>query len=608
MSGNLRAPILDTYIRVWGLLSRRERYQAVLLLFLIVVMGFTQMAGVSSVMPFISLAANPAAIETNSFLRRIYTLLGFGDVQQYLLFLGVVTLSALVVSIAIKALTAYTLTRFIEMRSYSLSRKLMASYLHQPYDWFLNRHSADLGKTVLSESEYVIIGALQPALYLISEGVVVVTLFALLIVVDPTLAVSATVVFAGSYAVIYLVLRNYLERIGAERLSANRERFESVQETFGSIKDVKVSGLEGALLKRFDHPARRFALARAAEVVAHQMPRFAIEALAFSCLLVVVFYLLAKPGGLQHALPVLAAYAFAAYRLMPALQNFYAMLVALRFSGPALEALNRELIALAPEVDGLPEERSHPLRLRTCLKLERLTYAYPGSERPAIDGLSLEILANTTVGLVGKTGSGKTTAVDIILGLLRPQQGCLRVDGATITKNNLRAWQASIGYVPQHIYLADVSITSNIALGVPPEHVDHQAVERAAGIANIHEFVTQELPRGYETTVGERGVRLSGGQRQRIGIARALYHDPDLLVLDEATSALDSLTEQAVMEALHNLGRRKTVIIIAHRLSTVRDCDKIVLLANGKIVAQGQFDDLADREDAFRAMIMAAAT
>jgi ABC-type multidrug transport system fused ATPase/permease subunit len=481
--------------------------------------------------------------------------------------------------------------------------------LHQPYDWFLNRHSADLGKTVLSESEYVITGALQPALYLISEGVVVVTLFALLIVLNPMLAVSATVVFAGSYAVIYVILRNYLERIGAERLSANRQRFESVQETFGSIKDVKVSGLEGALLKRFDHPARQFALARATEVVVYQMPRFAIEALAFSCLLAVVFYLLTKPGGLQHALPVLAAYAFAAYRLMPALQNFYAMLVALRFAGPALEALNQELIALAPEVGGnLPEERARPLRLSKCLELERLTYAYPGSQRPAIDGLSLEILANATVGLVGKTGSGKTTAVDIILGLLHPQQGCLRVDGTLITKNNLRAWQASIGYVPQHIYLADVSITSNIAFGVPPEHVDHQAVERAARIANIHEFVTEELPRGYETTVGERGVRLSGGQRQRIGIARALYHDPDLLVLDEATSALDNLTEQAVMEALHNLGRRKTVIIIAHRLTTVRDCDKIVLLANGKIVAQGRFDELADREGTFRAMIMAVPT
>jgi ABC-type multidrug transport system fused ATPase/permease subunit len=575
------------------------------------IMGFTQMAGVASVMPFMSLAANPAAIEANSFLAAGYTILGFSDVQQYLLFCGFVVLAALLIAIATKALTTYAMTRFIEMRSYALSRKLLAAYLRQPYEWFLNRHSADLGKTILSESEQVIVGTLHPALYLISEGVVILTLAVLLVIVDPALTVAVIVVFAASYTVIYVFLRNYLDRIGAERLSSNRGRFRIIQETFASIKDVKVGGLEGDLLKGFDSHGRKFVMTRATEVVANQMPRFAIEALAFGGLLGVVLYLLAKPGGLQHALPILAAYAFAAYRLMPALQNFYAMLVSLRLSGPALEALSHELIELAPapEVsDNFPSERARPLGLSRCLALERLTYAYPGSDHRAIDALSLEIPANTTVGLVGKTGSGKTTAVDVILGLLRPQQGCVRVDGTSINSDNLRAWQATIGYVPQHIYFTDASVTANIAFNVAPEQVNHKYVERAARIANIHDFVTQELPRGYETTVGERGVRLSGGQRQRIGIARALYHDPDLLILDEATSALDNLTEKAVMEAVHNLGKRKTVIIIAHRLTTVRECDMIVLLANGSIAAQGQFDELADREVSFRAMIMAAST
>jgi ABC-type multidrug transport system fused ATPase/permease subunit len=600
--------MLATYKRLWGLLTARERHRAALLLVLILVMGFTQMAGVASVMPFMSMAANPQAVETHSNLAAAYAFFGFGNTRQFLLFLGFMVFAGLVAAITTKALTTYALTRFIETRSYSLSRKLMAGYLNQPYDWFLSRHSADLGKNILSEAEQVIKGGISPALYLIAEGVVVITLVALLIMIQPRLAITVAVVLGSSYAAIYMVLRNFLKRTGAERVSANHRRFEAVQEAFGSIKEVKVGGLEGIMLRRFDAPAYRFARAHALEATANQMPRFAIEVLAFGGLLIMIIYLLARPGGLQQHLPMLAAYAFAAYRLMPALQNVYANTVGLRFAGPALEALHRELAASAPEAGAqLPEERARPLGLARSLSLDGVSYAYPGSKRLAVRNLSLDVRANTTVGLVGRTGAGKTTTVDIVLGLLRPQQGTLRVDGVAIGPDNLRAWQVTIGYVPQHIYLADASVTANIAFGVAPNQVNHDAVERAARIANLHELVTQELPNGYETMVGERGVRLSGGQRQRIGIARALYHDPDLLVLDEATSALDNVTEQAVMEAVHNLGRRKTIIIIAHRLTTVRACDTIVLLEDGEVVAQGRFDDLAHGADGFRMMLAAAA-
>jgi ABC-type multidrug transport system fused ATPase/permease subunit len=624
--------MLATYRRIWALLAPRERRRAGLIAALIAAMSFTQMAGVASVMPFMAVAASPEALAANRYLIAAYGFFGFAEARAFLIFLGLVVFAGLVASILAKALTTYALVRFTEAWNYTLSRRLMAGYLAQPYDWFLARHSADLGKNILSEAEQVIRGALYPALFLLSEGAIVATLLALLVLIEPRLALTIALVLGGSYAAIYAVLRNLLKRIGGERVAANHDRHAVVQEAFGSIKDVKIGGLEGVLLKRFDAPALRFARARSAEMVASQMPRFAIEALAFGGLLALVLFLLAQPGGLQRFLPLLAAYAFAAYRLMPSLQNFYMYLVQLRSAGASLELLHEELAALGPgtrhpgrrapdavrgeasrdlatpvEPPSLPERRPRPLGLARGLALEGITYTYPAARRPAVRDLTLEVAANTTVGLVGRTGSGKTTTVDIVLGLLRPGHGCLSVDGVAIGADNLRAWQASIGYVPQAIYLADASVAANIAFGVPPGEVDPAAVERAARIANLHEFVAGELPQGYATAVGERGVRLSGGQRQRIGIARALYHDPDLLVLDEATSALDTLTEQAVMDAVHNLGRRKTIIVIAHRLTTVRDCDSIVLLEAGRVAAQGRFEELAEREAGFRAMVVGRA-
>lgn len=590
--------MLKTYQRLWQLLNPKERRQAILLLGLILLMGIAQMGGVASIMPFMSVVADPDVINTNPYLGAVYEYLRFEDQRSFLIVLAFAVLSALVLSIAIKAVTTYAIVRFSQMRIYGLSRKVMAGYLSQPYEWFLDRHSADLGKTILSESEQVIRDALSPAINIIAEGAVVMALIVLLILVDPMLAMVVAVGIGGAYAAIYVFLRGYLNRIGTQRVQANHRRFEAVQEAFGSIKDVKVTGLEGRLLSRFDSPARAFAETQAKQAVANQMPRFALEAIAFGGLLAVMIYLLALPGGLQQALPILALYAFAAYRLMPAMQNFYGQLVQMRFATYALENLHREL-SQAPG-GHLPKDRAKPMGLQQEIRLERIQYTYPKATRPAITDLNLVIPARTTVGLVGQTGSGKTTTVDLILGLLQPQSGRLIVDGQTIDQGNLRAWQSSIGYVPQSIYLSDDTVAANIAFGEHPDAIDEQAVEQAARMACLHEFVVNELPQGYQTTVGERGVRLSGGQRQRIGIARALYHKPDLLVLDEATSALDNLTEQAVMDAVNHLHQQITIIMIAHRLTTVRDCGRILLLDHGELVGQGTYQELLQNNSGFR--------
>jgi ABC-type multidrug transport system fused ATPase/permease subunit len=293
-------------------------------------------------------------------------------------------------------------------------------------------------------------------------------------------------------------------------------------------------------------------------------------------------------------------------RLMPALQQVYGALTRLRFGKTSLEALHRDLleteqVGVSSVVRGCAETQK-VLQLKETIELDDIVYTYPLAEQPALKSLSLIIPAYTTVGLVGSTGAGKTTIVDLILGLLEPQQGHLRIDGHKISVERMQAWQRNIGYVPQSIFLTDDTVGANIAFGVPSRQVDPTAVERAARIAELHNFVINEMPKGYDTMIGERGVRLSGGQRQRIGIARALYHDPEVLVLDEATSALDNLTEKALMAAVHNLGHRKTIIMIAHRLSTVRECDQIYILDKGGLEAQGTYKELMEANDVFRTM------
>ena len=335
------------------------------------------------------------------------------------------------------------------------------------------------------------------------------------------------------------------------------------------------------------------------------MPRHALEALAIGGILIVTLVLLTTESGeFSRVFPVLVLFAFAGLRLLPAIQKLYSNVASLRFSGPALDALYADLEPTRAAVAVPLVTKGEPLPLRQRLELRNVTYTYPNAERPALSNLSLTIPAKSTVGFVGSTGAGKTTIVDVILGLLEPQKGEIVVDGVSITSENYHCWRQSIGYVPQHIFLADESVAANIALGAPPNKIDMQAVEEAARVAELHDFVIRELPQEYQTKVGERGVRLSGGQRQRIGIARALYHDPDVLLLDEATSALDNITERAVIDAVRNLAHRKTILIIAHRLTTVRICDELFLLERGRLKAQGTYSDLRKADREFRQMAL----
>lgn len=600
--------MLSIIYKFIDLLNPRERRNAVILFFIILVNGVLEAVGVVAIIPFLSVLSNPEVIQENSFLSFAYQSLGFSSPDSFLFYLGLAVFGVVVFGLSFRAMTEYFLARFTYSRNYSLSSRLLRSYLSQSYSWFLTRHSADLGKTILSEVEQVVIQALIPTAELIAQSVIVLCLIVVLLVVDPLVSIGAALLLGGSYAGIYLLFRKYLARIGADRVQANKERFQIAQEALGGIKEVKAAGLEAGYLRSFSKPARRYANDQAANALAGKVPRFILEAIAFGGMLLFILLLLSVRGDtLDQFLPTLGVFAFAGIRLLPAMQKVYQSAAKLRFGRPALDALHADFTASgrATVAQGSPEakeEAEAPLSLSNQLQLQEISFTYPGAKEPAIRDVSLTIPANTTVGLAGATGVGKTTLVDLIMGLLFPEEGEILVDGKPITVKNVRSWQRSLGYVPQQIFLADDSVAANIAFGAAPEEINLKAVEKVARIAELHNFVLQKLPNGYDTTVGERGVRLSGGQRQRIGIARALYHDPDVLILDEATSALDNLTEKAVMDAVQNLNKHKTIILIAHRLSTVQKCDQIFLLEHGQLIGKGTYSELLQTSRRFQRM------
>lgn len=585
--------------KIINILDYKEKRHMLFLLVMNIFVAFLDMIGVASIMPFMAVLANPDLIETNSLLKAAYEKLDFKDPQQFLFALGILVFVLLLVSLAFKAVTTYLQLRFALLREYSIGKRLLECYLYQPYSWFLSRNSAEVGKNILSEVGSVIHEGIMPMMTLMAHSAVSIALITLLIIIDSQLAIIVGLTLIGAYLVIFKATRGLLARIGRDRFRANTERFAAVSEAFGAHKELKVGGLEQVYIRRFSEPAQNYARYLATAQIITQLPRFALEAIAFGGLLLVILYLMAQSGSFANALPIISLYAFAGYRLMPALQQIYGAVSQLRFAGPAIDAVHADLLSLPP---AKPNSNQDLIKINKYIILKNVQYTYPGASEPALKNVSLTIPAKKTVGFVGITGSGKSTMIDLILGLLEPEKGSLEVDNKVITRNNKLAWQSSIGYVPQQIYLADASVASNIAFGVNAEDIDFSAVERAAKIAKLHDFVVKELPKQYQTTVGERGVRLSGGQRQRIGIARALYHNPKVLIMDEATSALDNITEQSVMDAIQNLAKEVTIILIAHRLSTVKACDTIFFLDQGMLKAQGTYTELSCTNERFKEM------
>jgi ATP-binding cassette, subfamily B, bacterial PglK len=588
--------------KVLGLLTIRERKRLYLLSAVMIISAVIEVVGIASIMPFLSLITNPEIIEDNIIINKIYSMFNFQSTDRFLIFTGVLVLVILVLSNLLVFLTNYGIARFAWMRNHFISKRLLKNYLSQPYKFYLDKNTSILTKNILSEVNVVVTGVIIPLLEVFSRGVVSLLIFAMLVIVEPVLAFSSLIILGGAYALTYRINKQRLKVKGESRYRSNAERYKAASEAFGDIKQLKLRGYENYFLNRYSEPSYEFAKDNSFVQVIKSLPKYMIEVIAFGGIVLIVLYFLITDRGLEVFLPIIGFYAFAIYRLLPAIQFIFSGAASIRFNREALDSLYEESAAFNEGKISQPMHRVkvEPLLFKKEFKLENITFNYPGTKKPVIKDLNLKIDVNTSIAFTGATGAGKTTIANIILGLLRPDSGKMVVDGVEITDNNLASWQRNLGYIPQDIYLQHDTVIRNITFGIPDDKIDMDLVINTAKIANIHDFIMEELPAKYNTIVGERGIKLSGGQRQRVGIARALYHNPAVLVLDEATSALDGATEQEVFKAIENIAKTKTLIIIAHRLTTIQNCDVIYVMENGRIVGVGKYNELMENNEVFK--------
>jgi ABC-type multidrug transport system fused ATPase/permease subunit len=574
--------MIDTLAKIRGLLTAAEQRAALALFVLMLIGMLLETLGVGLVVPVIALILQGDLLSLHPALAPHLGSLG-GMSQRELIVLAMLGLVGVYfLKNAFLALLIGKQTHFAFDVQEKLSQRLFTIYLRQPYTFHLQRNSAELVRNITGEVG-ILTGVLTSGLLMLTELFVTAGVAGLLLLVEPVGAILTVLVFCGSAWVFNRLTRERISRWGLERQIHDGLRLQHLQQGLGGAKDVKLLGRESEFLAQFQtHNAKSVRVWRL-QATLQSYPRLMFEMLAVCGLAVLVLSMLAQQRELSSIVPTLGLFAAAAFRLMPSVNRILTAAQNLRYTLPVVHSLHRESQLPAPDLKVAATTDRPPFS--DALTLSSLVYQYPGAPRRALDGVSISIGRGESVGLIGASGSGKSTLVDVILGLLEPDDGVVKVDGDDI-QTCLRYWQDQIGYVPQSIYLTDDTLRRNVAFGLRDDEIDELAVRRAIAAAQLDTFV-DTLPEGLDTVVGERGVRLSGGQRQRIGIARALYHDPAVLVLDEATSALDTATESGVMQAVSALHGSKTIVIVAHRLSTVEKCDRLVRLDAGQVVAEG---------------------
>ena len=575
--------------RLWHHLSRRRRVQFGLLLVLMVIASFAEILSIGAILPFLAVLTAPNSIFLHPNAQPIIQLMGLRSPDQLLLPLTIAFGLAVLIAGSVRLLLTWASTRLSFATGADLSINIYRRTLYQPYAIHVARNSSEVINGIVTKASGVIYGIIGPILTLLSSGLMLVAILVVLLSIEPIISLVAFSGFGLIYGTIIWVTRTQKIRNSQRIARESTQVIKSLQEGLGGIRDVLIDGNQSAYCQIYhsaDLPLRH---AQGSNQFISQAPRYGVEALGMLLIAVLAYTLAQQSDGIAKAIPVLGALALGAQRMLPVMQQAYASWSSIQGGQASLQDTLDLLDQPLPDYVDHPSAELLPFQQR--LDLNRISFCYSTQTPWVLRDISLSIAKGSRVGFIGATGSGKSTLLDIIMGLLQPAEGTLEIDGQTITTGNQRAWQTHIAHVPQAIFLADSTIEENIAFGQPKDQIDQERVRQAARQAQIADIV-ETWPNGYKTFVGERGIRLSGGQRQRIGIARALYKKADVIIFDEATSALDNETEQAVMDAIEGLSGELTILIIAHRLTTLRNCTQIVELGDGGVRRIGTYKDI----------------
>jgi len=590
----LNESLITLLKRLWSHVKKRRRAQFSILLGLMMLTSIAEIFSLGAVLPFLGVLTSPESIYDLPLLQPVIRNFSIDSPDDLLLPLTILFGLAAIIAGGMRLLQIWANTRISFATGTDLSILLYQKTLYQPYSVHVARNSSEIIDAVSTKVNAVVFQIIVPLLTLFSSTVIMVAIMATLIAINPVIALTAFAGFGGTYAIIIKLTRGRLKRNGQRIATESKQLVKSLQEGLGGIRDILIDRNQTLYCQIYSKAVAPLRRAQGNNQFMSLSPRFVIEAIGMLLIGALAYALARQPGGMAQAIPVLGTLALGAQRLLPVLQQTYSSWSTLQ-GGQAslrdvLELLDQPLLeSSVKEVDG-------PLPFHKQLEIKDLSFRYTPSSSDVLRQLNLTIPKGSRVGFIGATGSGKSTLLDIVMGLLQPTDGSMEVDGQKITLENLGAWQRHIAHVPQSIYLSDATISENIAFGVQKEKIDHERVRKAAMQAQMAELV-ESWPGQYQTIVGERGVRLSGGQRQRIGIARALYKQADVIIFDEATSALDNETEQAVMQSIESLGNDLTVLIIAHRLTTLKNCTQIVELADGGIKRKGTYEEIVSKEN-----------